>query len=299
MASASTTKPDGGCSTPQILIVNHALFFTDLALRREQASILPRYETVILDEAHTIEAAAGEYLGRKVTSGQVDYALRRLYNDRTNRGLLVHHKLREAQQEVDECRWRASDLFDSLARWIDERPGGNGRVMQPDIVSNPLDARLRNLVAALRRHAHDIEQPEQRMDFTAAANRLDALGRGIADWLGQEMADSVYWLDRRGGRSRLRVELAAAPIDVGPILREHLFDQVPTVVMTSATLAHGRRGRRAVVRVFSRPHRIDAGRRAVAGQPVRLSAAGDACAAGRHARPRRRGPRDSSGQASR
>ena len=221
----------------QILVVNHALFFTDLALRREQTSILPNYQTVVLDEAHTIEATVGEYLGLKVTSGQLEYTLRKLYNDRTNRGLLVHHKLLDAQKEVWECRERASDFFDSIARWLAERPGGNGRVRQPGIVSNPLGERLRKLVASLRRHANDIEQPEQRMDFIAAAGRLDALCRGISDWLGQDIPDSVYWIERGGGRGRLRITLAAAPIDVGPVLREHLFNKVPTVVMTSATLA--------------------------------------------------------------
>lgn len=221
----------------QLLVVNHALFFTDLALRREQTSMLPNYETVVLDEAHTLEAMAGEYLGLKVTSGQVEYTLRKLYNDRTNRGLLVHHKLREAQKDVFECRERAADLFDSLARWLDEHPGGNGRVRQPDIVQNTLDERLRKLVADLRRHAQDIEQPEVRMDFTSAANRLSAITQGISDWLGQEISESVYWLERGGSRGRLRMELSAAPINVGPILREHLFDRVPTVVMTSATLS--------------------------------------------------------------
>ena len=53
------------------------------------------------------------------------------------------------------------------------------------------------------------------------------------------MPDSVYWIERSFSRSRLRITLSAAPIDVGPILREHLFAKVPTVVMTSATLATG------------------------------------------------------------
>jgi ATP-dependent DNA helicase DinG len=67
------------------------LFFTDVALRRENVSILPKYDVVIFDEAHTLEAVAGDHLGLSITSGQVEYTLRRLYNDRTNRGA-VHHK---------------------------------------------------------------------------------------------------------------------------------------------------------------------------------------------------------------
>ena len=62
----------------QVLIVNHALLFSDLALRQAGASILPNYETVIFDEAHTLEAVSGEHLGLSVTSGQVEYSLNKL-----------------------------------------------------------------------------------------------------------------------------------------------------------------------------------------------------------------------------
>ena len=71
---------------------------------------------MIFDEAHTIEAVAGDHLGLSITNGQVEYTLRRLYNDRTNRGLLVHHKLRDAQKQVLECRDRADDFFDERGR---------------------------------------------------------------------------------------------------------------------------------------------------------------------------------------
>ena len=226
----------------QILVVNHALFFTDLALRREKASILPKYDAVIFDEAHTMEAVAGDHLGLSISSGQVEFTLRRLYNDRTNRGLLVHHKLRDAQKEVWECRDRAADFFDSVAAWLAEQTKSNGRVPTPDIVANPLSERLNKLAASVRHHGKLIEQLEERQDFAAAANRLESLGQGVDDWVGQQMADSVYWIERGFGRSRQRITLAASPIDVGPILREQLFSQVPTVVMTSATLATGGSG---------------------------------------------------------
>ena len=206
-------------------------------------SILPKYDVVIFDEAHTMEAVAGDHLGLSITNGQVEYTLRKLYNDRTNRGLLVHHKLRDAQKEVWECRDRADGFFESVAAWLAEQPKGNGRVRQPGIVANPLGEGLKKLVATLRHHGKQIERPEQRQDFTAAANRLEAIAQGIDDWLGQQMADSVYWIDRGFSRSRLRITLAAAPIDVGPVLREHLFTQVPTAIMTSATLATGGRGK--------------------------------------------------------
>ncbi len=70
----------------QILIVNHALFFSDLALRRQGASILPDYDAVVFDEAHNLEAVASDHLGMELRSGNIEYALNKLYNDRTNRG---------------------------------------------------------------------------------------------------------------------------------------------------------------------------------------------------------------------
>jgi len=221
----------------QVLIVNHALLFSDLALRSQGASILPDYDLLILDEAHTVEAVASEHLGLKITSGQIDYTLSRLYNDRTNRGLLVHAGMGDAQQQVMECRHRADDLFDAIHGWLASRPGGNGRVRQPGIVHNTLSEGLEKLAGAVRQCGAKVENPAERQDFTAAALRLGALADGLQQWCSQQIADSVYWIEESWGRSRRRVSLVAAPIDVGPLLRERLFAKVPTVVMTSATLA--------------------------------------------------------------
>ena len=118
----------------QILVVNHALFFSDLALRQVGVSILPKYDAVILDEAHTVEAVAGDHLGLRVGSGQVEYILNKLYNDRTNKGLLVHDHLREAQKETDDCRYLAAEFFGDIEQWLVSRPGHNGRIRAAGIV---------------------------------------------------------------------------------------------------------------------------------------------------------------------
>jgi len=221
----------------QVLIVNHALLFSDLALRSQGASILPDYEVLILDEAHNIEAVASEHLGLSITSGQIDYTLNRLYNDRTNRGLLVHRGMGDAQQQVMECRHRADDLFAAIHGWLASRASGNGRVRQPGIVHNTLSEALDRLAVVVRQCGGKVDKPAERQDFTAAALRLGALADGLQRWCSQGIADAVYWIEETWGRSRRRVSLIAAPIDVGPLLRERLFSKVPTVVMTSATLA--------------------------------------------------------------
>jgi len=225
----------------QILVVNHALFFSDLALRRGQAKILPDYNVVIFDEAHTLEGVAGDHMGINITSGQVDWVLRRLYNERTNRGLLVHRAMVEAQQQVMECRDRTDRFFRSVDQWAAAQPKSNGRVREKEIVGNPLSEALARLSAMVRHGTREMKTAEQRQDFIAAANRLDGLADVIEAWRCQELEDSVYWIDAGFSRRRRRVTMAAAPIDVGPILREHLFDKVPTVIATSATLATGRR----------------------------------------------------------
>ena len=225
----------------QILIVNHALFFSDLALRRVGVSILPDYDTVIFDEAHNLETVAGNHLGLSVSSGQVEYVLRKLYNDRTNKGLLVHHDLRQAQQAVMDCYYRSDEFFGDVGQWLDGHPGGNGRVRTAEIVANELSPPIEKLAKMLREIADGVSDDAVKQDFVSAHDRLSVLAGEIEHWRKQQTPDSVYWAtsstSRRGSR---RVMLSAAPIDVGPVLREQLFDKTRSVVMTSATLSIGR-----------------------------------------------------------
>lgn len=224
----------------QILVVNHALFFSDLALRRSGASILPDYDVVILDEAHNLEAVASDHLGVSISSGQIEYLLNKLYNDRTNRGLLVHHKLGDAQREVDRCRWRADEFFESIAAKLADRGKNQVRIDGPNLVPDQLSPALTALARRVRSLGADRNEDE-RADFTSAADRLAALARAIEDWRAQRESDGVYWIDNtRNRRGRTRITLAAAPLNVGPALREQLFNKVSSVIMTSATLSVGR-----------------------------------------------------------
>jgi ATP-dependent DNA helicase DinG len=227
-------------SNAQILVVNHALYFSDLALRRVGASILPNHDIVIFDEAHTLEQVAGDHMGLSVTSGQIEFTLNRLYNDRSNRGLLVAYRLGDAQKVVMECRHRADEFFRDLETWLERQGKSNGRVREPEIVKNLLSPALDKLAKMVRRHGAPLKD-EERQDFTSAADRLLALAGEIEAWRKQQIEGSVYWIEKSfTRRGRPKLSLAAAPIDVGPVLREHLFAKVPTVILTSATLAIGR-----------------------------------------------------------
>ncbi|MBS0209691.1 MAG: DEAD/DEAH box helicase [Planctomycetes bacterium] len=221
----------------QILVVNHALFFSDLALRRSGASILPDYDIVVFDEAHTLEAVASDHLGLGFTSGSVEHLLNRVYNDRTNKGLLANHRFGQAFDLVSESRQRAAEFFDDIDELVDRLP--NGRVGRPKPVANRLSPTLVNLARVVRSSGDNVSSPEEKQDFTAAHDRLLGLAEEVEAWCEQQVADAVYWVERSEGRRR-RLRLQAAPIDVGPTLRAELFEKVSSVIMTSATLCVGR-----------------------------------------------------------
>ena len=227
-------------SHAQLLIVNHALLMSDLALRRQNVSLLPDYDVVILDEAHTVESVAGDHLGTNVSSGQIEFILNKLFNDRRNRGLLVHFRMADAQREVLQCRDQADDFFGDLVRWLASDGPSNGRVPRAGIVANRLSPALASLGTKLQQQARTIDDESQRQDLLSARDRLNQLADTLEQWRMQEWDDCVYWIDetqRRRGPPRIR--LSAAPVHIGEALHEHLFDQVSSVILTSATLSVG------------------------------------------------------------
>jgi ATP-dependent DNA helicase DinG len=224
----------------QILVVNHALFFSDLALRRAGVSILPDYDAVIFDEAHTMEAVAGDHLGLGITSGQVQYVLHKLFNDRTHKGLLVHHRSIEGQQAVEAALHQSDEFFRDVMVYLQEHRLKTGRIQTPEIVRNRLGPELLKVAKLVRRLADSQTDDSDKQDLMSAHDRLTALAGELDQWLKQSQPGSVYWVDSSMTRyGRPKVTLSAAPIDVGPVLRAELFQQVRSVILTSATLAVG------------------------------------------------------------
>ncbi len=101
---------------------------------------------------------------------------------------------------------------------------------------------MANLAKVLRGATGPLNEIE-RQDLLSAADRLEGVAGQLEAWRTQDAKDTVYWADSsRSRRGRLRLTLAAAPLDVGPALRAELFGKVPSVIMTSATLTVGRQG---------------------------------------------------------
>lgn len=228
-----------------LMVVNHALFFSDLALRGQGIKLLPDYKVAIFDEAHTMENVAADHLGMSVSSSQVDYTLNKLFNQASNKGLLVGQDLASLEKKTVACQFKVQDFFDEVRAWQETRGRGNGRVCLPKIVSNELSPALYDLAEGLEEHAHtlknNVHEKERRQDLTAAANRLRALANDLGVWVDQNVSGAVYWLEEQSGR-RPRIVLSEAPIEVGPALRDRLFRETPTVVLTSATLSTSGKG---------------------------------------------------------
>lgn len=230
----------------QLLIVNHALFFTDLALRRAGASVLPDYRIVIFDEAHTVEEVACDQLGIQVSQGALERLFNRLLSRQGTRGLLAARGTRESLQQLAAARQAAERLFLAARAWFHSQSQSaratastERRVRQPGVIPNPLTEEMNKLALALHDLADQIDSDEEKIEFVSAAQQAAALGQATADWIEQNRPEQVYWMEQRG-ESGNRCALASAPIEVGPILKQELLDKVPTVIFTSATLTAGR-----------------------------------------------------------
>jgi ATP-dependent DNA helicase DinG len=224
----------------QILVVNHALFMSDLALRRAGASILPDYDLAVIDEAHCLEDVAGEYMGSRVSSGQVRFLLNRLYNERTQRGFLMACKDDHAKRAVVEAG-RAADLFWSeLREWHALHGQSNGRIRSRVPVPNMLSDQLRRLKAELRAVRDQLKKEEDLYELNSFIERSGLLADELQALLEDESDENVRWLEVTRGR-RETVTLNASPIHVGEALKAALFDEIRSVILTSATLSIGDR----------------------------------------------------------
>ena len=228
-------------TTANLLIVNHALYMTDLAVREGGASVLPDHDVAIFDEAHTLEEVAGDHLGLRLSSVGVDLTLSRLYNERSRKGLLAFFEMDESIEQARRTRAAARNFFENLIAWQGRSGLSNGRLRSAVPVADTLSEELLKLSTSIQDESEKIESDEQRIELLSAGDRCQTLASSLTRWKAQNQAeDSVYWMEVEG--TPKRVQLAASPLDVGPSLRKLLFERVPSCVLTSATLCTGAEG---------------------------------------------------------
>jgi ATP-dependent DNA helicase DinG len=221
-----------------LLVLNHHVLLADLALRRSGASFLPKVDAIVVDEAHDLEEAAAEHLGSRLTSRGVAHGLGRLWNERRKSGLLAAHPDRSLRDGVVEAREAARRFFDAITAAV-VRSGGettaplDGAFPAEDVLSGALSSLARAIEARL----DAASGPDPARELAARADALHALAEEVEDVVAPPAPGLVRWAEWGSGGE---VEVRRAPVDVGPPLREALYDAFGTVVLTSATLSTGR-----------------------------------------------------------
>lgn len=229
----------------QIIIVNHHLFFADLALRdKEWGQVLPDYGAVIFDEAHQIEDIAAQYFGASVSNYQLDDLL----NDISRLAIADVDSAREITKVSARLAKHAEYFWMTFlggeAGFTISTFNGEGRfVIRPQMFVRknrngqedvtPAGERFRNLRQALDRlgaELNGVKEPPPEME--AILRRVEQVKFDL-DFVVLNGDDSfVNWCERRGRG----VFLQATPIDASGILEDRMFSQIDSIVMTSATL---------------------------------------------------------------
>ncbi len=244
-----------------VLVLNHTLFFTLLGGIEEEVEggILFKNDFVIFDEAHQMEQVASRHIGLSVSSGQVHYALNRLWNPRTEKGLLATLRKGNAVKLVADILTAADKFFENVEAACEEiqqnakrdsfggAEGGRRRawtelrIRRAELVKDNVTLPIQRLREAMSELIKLSEDKDIGQELVESNRRLAELRDEVKAFLEQGAPDHVYWVERTG-KAHKNLALNAAPVDVAEFLRRRLFESDTSIIMTSATLAVSARG---------------------------------------------------------
>jgi len=211
-----------------IIIVNHHLFFADLAVKDDDfGGIIPEYAAVVFDEAHEIEDVAGKYFGVGVSN----YQFQELVRDIAAVSRAKQFGSGELDRTLDTLDDRAQQFF-LLFGETEGRIAFKGHAAFFDQHGEALEDLMRAL-ELIGTHLQLVKTTPD--EVIPLYRRVHELQQRLEFWRKGVDRSYVYWVERRGRGCFLQ----ATPIDVSSLLEEKLFDKLDTVILTSATLAVG------------------------------------------------------------
>jgi len=241
-----------------VLVMNHTLFFMHLGGLEEPVKngILLRNDFVIFDEAHTVENVASKHIGLNVSNAQIRYTLQRLWNPKTEKGLLAMLRQGKAVEHVANLLKSSELFFNNVEETCDQlahksrnfagqsdddgptkgRSWSELRIRRPDLVSDTLSLPLQRVRESISDITQQVDDKEIAEELAECNRRLSELREELAGFLSQTDEEHVYWVER-SGKGRNLIVLNSAPICVADFLRSRLFGSNTSVIMTSATLA--------------------------------------------------------------
>jgi ATP-dependent DNA helicase DinG len=246
-------KARRGVHNAQILVVNHALFFSDLSIRdvSEKNSILPHYDAVVFDEAHTVESVAVEHFGLRISQLGLDYQLSRLRGrNRPELGLLATYGWSHEANLVDAVRKEITPYFKKVWETLGGKNIHTRRAYHPLPGTPKLVLCLNDLIKAMSSRFKEAATEDKALELNSVIDRLTGIQLAILQWHNQSSPGMVYWIEGEFDRRRrspepdsdgkfqpTRFEIVGAPLDTGPELRKKLYKKDMSCVMTSATLS--------------------------------------------------------------
>ncbi len=210
-----------------LIIVNHHLFFADLAVREQDpaAGVLPEASAVIFDEAHEIEDVASQYFGLTVSSGQVEDLVRDV---RATARRKEFHSL-----DLDHLLETLGIHADRFFGCFPAREGRTGFAQHEGFLAQngEVYASFLHSLELLAAHLQLVKHAPE--ELAPLHRRALELGARLQSWMEGPSEANVYWVERRGRGCYLQ----ATPIDVSNLLKDKVFNGGPTAILTSATLA--------------------------------------------------------------
>jgi len=221
-----------------LIIANHALFFADLKMRQLkdlEATLLPNYSAVIVDESHTLEDNAAEHLGLRVSQSGLLHFLHRLFNRGGGSGLLLKagKEALELRETIVQLEDLAATFFKLATDLFTQHDDTVFRVNQPLVLPDLLSDKLGVLKRQLEAYVLLQEDENLKLELTNLDGYCSEYMDGIFSFLNMTLPDHVYWMEEgdRGG-----ITLQAAPLNVNMLLYQMLFSKGFPVILTSATL---------------------------------------------------------------
>ncbi len=228
--------------TADVVVLNHTLFFMALGGLREAEENEDGYlfanDFVIFDEAHTVEQVAARQIGLTVSQYGLRYALQRLYNPKTTKGVMQVLRKPDAVREVSALLEGVDKFFDLVGEKMDGAKGRELRVRAPDFIEDTLSLPLAELQKRVVELVRELEDEPVKAELQDLGRRIRDARLALGQFLKQEAEESVYWVERTG-KTQQHHSLHAAPVDVAGHLNALLFRENHTCVMTSATLSTG------------------------------------------------------------
>ena len=211
-----------------LVIVNHHLFFADLAIKGSGlGEVIPEYEAVIFDEAHLLESIATSYFSVSVNSYQADELHQNVTQELANSKIV--------SETITKTLHSLGQTAQKFFRTFEKKEGGKYRLNDEQIDKKiyTITPDFANQLLMLASQLRGLKEPTEEIKFLA--NRVDEIKSNLELIVNRSEPGFVYWCEMQGPGTFLH----ASPIDIADDMRRNIFKQIPRIVLTSATLSSG------------------------------------------------------------